>query len=195
MWLVLGAALVFSISSTAVYIHRKRRKRRLEDADPAPPLLLTDGGGPGPEEVERPLHRCRPEDIVMCEGQDWLVEEVFRLSEGARAWVECRLADGSEQAWLVVSERDDAFVGFGRSLELPAMDSPGRQVEARGEIFSMDRQGTALLGQGPEQVRFWDYQRPGSARLWHRQGEAPGSTRSFMGERLPGHQVTFLPGS
>mgnify|MGYP002641155346 CR=1 FL=1 len=194
MWFLLGTALIFSISSTAIYMHRMRKKRRLDDADGAPPRLLTQGGEQE-DDVERPLHRCRPEDIVMCEGQDWLVEEVLHLSEGARAWVDIRLADGSEQAWLVVTVRDDTFVGFGRPVELPAMDAPGRQVEAQGKIFSMDRQGTALLEQGPQHVRFWEYQRPGSARLWHRQGEAGGSTWTFLGERLPSHQVTFLPGS
>jgi hypothetical protein len=193
--LLLGAALLLSISTTAVYVHRKRKARRRQADDPMALLPEMAQGADPPEELERPLHRCRPEDVILCEGQDWMVEEVIHLSEGAREWVECRLSDGSDQAWLVVPEREEPGVGFGRPVELPAMASPGRPVEAQSMIFSMDRQGSAVVEQGPEQIRFWDYERAGAARLWHRVPEGDGPARSVLGERLPRHQITLLPGS
>ena len=193
--LLLGAAILISISSTAVFVHRKRKARRRRADDPVALLPETAQGAAPPEELERPLHRCRPEDVIMCEGQDWMVEEVIHLAEGARKWVEVRLSDGADLAWLMVPEREDPFVGFGRPVELAAMASPGRQVEAQGMIFSMDRQGSAVVEQGPEQLRFWDYERAGAARLWHRQPEGDGGARSVLGERLPRHQIALLPGS
>lgn len=191
---LLGAALLISLSSTAIFIHRKRKKQRAEEHSEAVALLpQASAREDSPDALERPLHRCRPEDIILCDGRDWLVEEVSHLAEGARAWVECRLSDGTEQAWLLVTEREEPFVGFAQPLEMAGMDPPGRQVEAESKIFTMDREGSALVDGGPGQVRFWDFQHPGSARLWHRKG--PGGARTYIGQRVPRHQITFLPGS
>jgi len=190
---LLGAAILISITSTAVVIHRKRKRRRAELESGKEVAMLPPAVEDSSDPLERPIERCRPEDIVMLDGRDWLVEEVWKLAEGARTWRECRLSDGADEAWLLCPEREEPFLGFGRPLDLAGMEPPGQQVEADGKIFTMDREGAALMDGGPQQVRFWDFQHPGAARLWHRKGLGGG--RTYLGQRVPRHQITFLPGS
>ncbi len=195
--LIIGAAIVISGAAAGVMALRRRRARGRAGDDGEAPRLLTSGpdyDGDGVEDVERPLWMCKAEDVIIVDGRDWLVDRAVQLAEGSRRWTEAVLSDGSDEAWLCCPCRDEPFVSWGRPRGEGPLDPPSSQVEVQGRIYSLDRRGRAVADPGGAEVRFWDYTRPGARRVWHRQ-EGEEAPRTYVGEQVPRHHVSMLPGS
>lgn len=201
--LLIGGAILISGISLVNALRTQRRKARRAKveaeqlASHRAPDLLEQGGydmdSDGQEDPERPLDRCRPGDVILHDGHDWLVDAVDRLSDGNMGWIECRLSDGNAAAWLRVPIGDDTFAGWGVPVDSAHLNPPSDQVDMQGKIYTLDRRGRAVRAGDQAEIKFWDYTRPGSSRLWHRvEGD---EARTYLGERVPMHQISMLPGS
>jgi hypothetical protein len=199
---VLIAALVVSgcaaLGTLAVRWRRRRARAGELAAEEARPRSASPTGR---ESLDgRELDHLREGDVVLHDGLDLVVSGVARLTEGATCWTEARLADGSDERWLVVRPSDLDCVVVGRLLPRGAVVlglEPSESMEHDGRIYSLQRHGYAAVAIAGEladgvpsgECRFWDYGLPGSGRLWVR-GE-----QVFVGERVRRHLVVSLPGS
>ncbi len=200
MELLIGAAILVSISSAAILAIKRRKARRQGRAGAHGPdenrnllMLGPDLDSDGLEDPERPLHRCQPGDVIIHDGRDWLVDRVYRLAEGSRRWAECLLMDGDDQAWMLAPDDEEPFLGWAYPMPGAPLDPPSSQVEVQGRVYSLARRGRAVMEPNEGELRFWDYKRPGTARIWHRQEGNEAST--YLGQRIPRHMITMLPGS
>ena len=161
------------------------RRNRARLAPGAAPRLLTDGRG---------LEALEPQDVLSVEGADYIVAQVWSFSGSGQQWREARVEDASLQRWVVVGLDDAEGLLFGREIELLGLTAePSESFEFEGQVYQLVRHGTAERLDPRTPVRFWEYARPGDARLWVR--ELDQARRAFAGQRVACRQVEFLPGS
>lgn len=183
------AALVAGgfLGLTAHLVRRGRRAREPVNETPD----LTEAG------IERGWSLLRPQDVLIVDGRDYIVREAAEFREGPRRWQECRLDDEGEHAWLCV-EDDDPTVRLGFPVEVAGLASePPESLDHEGKIFRLASCGQASVRReedAPRDVRYWDYARPGSERLWVRQAEG-GDLQVRAGRAVQRHLFELLPGS
>lgn len=201
MELIIAALILGGCAVGAALGVRKHRKKAAAVSEAAPAARQLA------ERTEITIEQLRPDDVVMVEGTDYIVAGVARVSadEPDAPWVlECRLDDAGQEAWLVVRrERASSCVLYGKRVEQLAVgDPPSELLDYQGEVFRLKRRGQVALTStegdlGPgfpaDKCRYWEYQQPGSGRLWLRRGG--GEPLVFVGQRVRRHLVTVLPGS
>lgn len=172
---------------------RRRGKRaRAAAEDPIAPEQAVAARG---------LEQIQPDDVVTSGHDDWVVLGVARLQETGATWWECRLDDAGRESWLIVDPRDPDGVILGAETADPGIgDHPSEAVEHGGRVFRLERLGRArVVGAGDvgplhaaAECSYWTYRRVGDDRLWLRRGS--GAIACFVGERVPRHLVSVLPG-
>ncbi len=190
-------ALILSGCAAVVGGLRLARAWRGRGGRPAEPAVALAAAGRG---VEDP----RPQDVVILDGQDYLVSGVARLADGRQAWCECLLQDGLRSRWLLVPAGDPGWLTAGQPAQAAALaERPTELLEVGGEIYRLHRRGVAEVQQAEgdlggryqgHRVEYWDYRRPGAGRLWVRR-EAGAAALTVAGQRLRRHLLGFLPGS
>lgn len=171
-------------------------KRRAAARQAAPPLVDAPA-------VDRGLDELQPGDVLTHEGADYLVTGVARLTEADVGWIECRLEDAGQEAWVIVhaGDPDGVVVGHRVADLVVAGDRPSESLDHRGEVFRLESHGRASAevsgelerGLAPGECRYWNYRRPGDGRVWLRRVEE--RWVAFAGARTRRHLVGFLPGS
>lgn len=183
---LLIAALVAG-GFVSLSIHLVRRSRRAARPSPPTPQLLQQ------PDIERDLDQLRAGDVLVCGRGDLMIEEVYRLQEGADSWLEARADLDGDERWLRVDPRDlDALI-VGESTSLDGLgDEPSEAIDHGDEVYHLDRTGRAERIDDGQTVRYWNYRQPGSRCAWIRQDEA--GRRVFVGERIRRHLFEMLPG-
>ncbi len=180
---------------------RTRRVRAALTARLGELHLGSDSGNEAPARDELTLLTTRPGDVVMIEGaEDYIVEGVVNLREGARASVLLVLDDGGHEKWLVGAPDDATLVWLDPVPEHNLAGEPPRYLQ-RGELeYTLARRGQAsAAGLGA-------HKRPGEGRVATYLFRATGDKvawaerwgdRVFLGEgrMLAASMVTLLPGS
>ncbi|PID38149.1 MAG: hypothetical protein CSA65_08665 [Proteobacteria bacterium] len=146
---------------------------------------------------DRGWSELRPQDVLIVDGHDYIVRTAAVFRESSRRWQECRLDDEGAYAWLCV-EDDDSTVRLGWTVEVPGVGSePPELLDHEGKVFRLASCGQASVGRDDDaqaqDVRYWDYARPGADRLWVRQ-PAGGALQVRAGRAIQRHLFELLPG-
>jgi hypothetical protein len=130
---------------------------------------------------------------------DFIVDGLLRLREGSTTRMVLVTSDGGRIRWFVSGE-DDSWISVGPSEDHGLRGEPPRNLELSAGSYALRRRGqSSVAGLGrhgrPEANRVATYlfEGPSERLAWI---ERWGDTL-FVGEGvpLPGHAVSFLPGS
>lgn len=166
----------------------------------------SEGVQGGQRQLARPgtreLSQLMVGDLVVGDGQDLLVVEVWRCRQGQRSWRECRLQTDDAQRWLILPPDDPTGALLGEPVALPLVDhQPPESFDHGGEIYRLERSGQASVvidrrgasGTVLASVDCWSYGRPGQRRLWIRRNTT--EVLMFAGRRLERFSFEVLPAS
>lgn len=193
--LAVGTALALVRRTEAQAELEERQERRL-------PGAAEETGEPPLE--ERALEQLRSGDAVLLQGgEDFVVQGVAMLEDGARRYCLALLDAGAGQAWLLMPGARPEWVALGRAERLPLLpgERPSTELELEGQIYRLRRRGRAEVslpegstpaGLPPGRLSYWEYGAAGPARLWLLQGGEQSLALALR--RYPRHQVSTLPG-
>lgn len=176
------------------------------------------GGGPSTKQlgsgtghlIERSFEDLRVNDIVVYNGQDFLVEGVIRYDEAGHSWSMARIVDVREAHWLLVGlERSGGSSKklLSRNDKVPMDAYPPEVLIVEEKRYTFDKRGTATasldgdtgsLGGGGDgasahRCRWWSYNAAGSdALLVEQWGD---DYRVLQGKALSDSELEMMPGS
>lgn len=193
--LLVGAALAGG--------YKLLRRRRTAGKGVRP--LKADQGAEHPKALAAPreLGDLLPDDVLIVDDRDFLVTGMILLTDGSSTWRECRMEDGGDERWVLLSAGSGDWIQVGQPVSNLGLDGPpSEQLEVGGAVYRLIGQGSAEVkeeagdlagGVFDGRCRYWDYSRPGAGRLWIRQGRQ--GRIITVGRRIQRHLVDFLPGS
>jgi len=154
-----------------------------------------------PSSPSRTLMTLQVNDIVTHFDTDYIVEGKLTFREDGSEWVKALLADGGEQVWLSVEDKDGLVAGLSRAVdELSFTSRPPELITHGGHKYQLEKWGKAEVVQVGEtatkrgkQCTYFEYKAPGGKSLsveeW---GE--GSYEVLLGEEALAHAFEILPG-
>jgi hypothetical protein len=180
-------AAVVASGFVSLTIHLVRRSRKAATSTSRTPKLLQT------PEVERGFQQLQTGDVLVFGRRDLMIKTVHKLQEGAEDWLEAIAEEEGEERWLRVDDRDPDAVVIGHRITLAGQgEQPSEALDFENEIYRLRRTGVATRTEDRVSIRYWDYEKPGTPRVWIRQiGE---QRFAFFGERARRHLIDMLPG-
>jgi hypothetical protein len=154
-----------------------------------------------PEFTERTLDQLQRGDVVMAEGEDYIVRGVASFRDDGKVWLECALDLDGETPWLYLPGHERDRPRLGRAVPgLVAAGHPSEAIDFEGQIFRLTCRGQArcettdkLEPYSADVIEYWEYVRPDGRCLWIRR---VGQTlHGYAGQQLDRHMIDMLPGS